>query len=55
VSGAGQSTYPLFGTNPVYFEEASLGFLWVEIDGTTLTGVFYDETATELYRGTLTK
>lgn len=55
VSGAGQSTYPLFGTNPVYFEEASLGFLWVEIDGNTLTGVFYDETATELYRGTLTK
>jgi hypothetical protein len=55
VSGAGATTYGLGGTNPVYFEDDSMGFLWVEIDGATLTGVFYDATGTELYRATLTK
>ena len=55
VSGSGSSPSTLFGTNPVYFEDASLGFLWVEIDGRTFTGVFYDETGTELYRSSFTK
>jgi hypothetical protein len=29
--------------------------VWVEIDGRTLTTVWYDDTATELYRDTITK
>lgn len=55
VSGAGHSTYPLVGSNPTSFEVASMGFLWVEIDGNTLTGVFYDDTGAELYRDTIVK
>ena len=53
--GAGHSTYPLFGSSPTWFEAQSLGFLWVEIDGRTLTGVFYDEDGIELFRQTMTK
>ncbi len=55
ISGAGHSTYPLFGSNPTWFEAQSLGFLWVEIAGRTLTGVFYDEDGIELFRQTMTK
>ena len=55
VSGAGSSTYGIVGSNPTRFEASSLGFLWVEIDGNTFTGVFYDETGTELYRDTIVK
>ena len=55
VSGGGHSTYPIGGANPTYFEAASTGFLWVEIDGNTLTGVFYDANATEVFRRTITR
>lgn len=56
VSGGGHSTYPITGTvNPAYFAEESMGFLWVEIVGDELTGVFYDQDGTELYRGTMTR
>ncbi len=55
VSGAGHSTYPLMGANPVHFEASSLGFLWVEIDGADFTGVFYNAAGVELYRRTMTK
>ncbi len=55
VSGGGRSTYSLPGTNPAYFAESSLGFLWVEIDGDLMTGVFYDEDGVELYRNTMVR
>lgn len=55
VSGAGHSAYPLLGTHPTSFEAQSLGFLWVEIEGRTLTGVFYDQDGAELFRQTMIK
>lgn len=55
VSGGGHSVYGLGGGNPTYFEAASTGFLWVEIDGLNLTGVFYDASGTELFRRTISR
>jgi tartrate-resistant acid phosphatase type 5 len=53
--GGGASTYGNGDENPTHFEAGLNGFVWVEIDGPTLTGVFYDETATELYRRSITR
>lgn len=53
--GGGAGTYALDGSNPSHFESASNGFLWVEIDGDTLTGVFYDASGAELHRKTITQ
>ncbi|MBM4365533.1 MAG: metallophosphoesterase [Deltaproteobacteria bacterium] len=53
--GGGAGTYPIVGTEPAYFEASDNGFLWVEINGRSLTGVFYDDTGAELYRQTITK
>jgi len=55
VSGGGHSSYALIGTNATWFEAASTGFVWVEIDGRDLTGVFYDKDGVELFRRTITK
>jgi hypothetical protein len=55
VSGSGGSTYPVVGTNPTYFDDATPGFMWVEVNGNTFTGIFYDYTGTELYRRSFTK
>ncbi len=55
VSGGGHSSYALMGTNATWFEAASTGFVWVEIDGRDLTGVFYDKDGVELFRRTITK
>jgi tartrate-resistant acid phosphatase type 5 len=55
VSGAGSSLRDLGGSNPTRFETATLGFMWVELQGTTFTGVFYDSDGTELYRHVLLK
>ncbi len=53
--GGGAGTYPIVGTEPAYYEASDNGFLWVEISGRSLTGVFYDDTGAELYRQTITK
>jgi len=53
VSGAGAKTTALVhrDNNPVYWEsDSQAGFMWVEIDGPTMTGVFYDLYGNELYR-----
>lgn len=55
LSGSGASSYSIVGTNPTYFDDNSPGFLWIELDGNQFTGVFYDQNATELYRGSFTK
>jgi hypothetical protein len=55
VSGGGFAGSSLLGTNPTSFEDATAGFLWVELDGNTFTGVFYDRTGAELYRSSFTK
>ena len=55
VSGSAGSTYPVVGTNPTYFDDATPGFMWVEVNGNTFTGIFYDYTGTELYRRSFTK
>ncbi len=53
--GGGAGTYGLDGDNPAWFEEETNGFLWVEIDGRTFTGVFYDADGNELFRRSVTK
>jgi hypothetical protein len=55
VSGAGSGNTVLVGTDPTWFESAEPGFLWVEVDGRTFTGVFYDVDGVELYRRSFTK
>ena len=55
VSGGGSSATVLLGTNPTYFEAASTGFIWIELDGNTMTAVFYDSAGAELYRSSFTK
>ena len=44
VSGAGAKTTEIVDrdSNPYYFELGEPGFLWVEMNETTFTGVFYD-------------
>jgi hypothetical protein len=53
--GGGAGTYGLGGSDPNYFEAESHGFLWVEIDGNTFTGVFYDDQGNELFRRQILK
>ena len=45
VSGAAAKVTEIVGrdANPSYFEVATPGFLWIEMNDTQLTGVFYDE------------
>jgi hypothetical protein len=50
VSGAGGKSSGVGGGNPVWFQRQGYGFLWVELRGDTFTGVFYDDSGTELYR-----
>lgn len=50
VSGAASSTTPPDeGDNPTYFYDRSYGFLWVEINGETFTGRYYDDDANLLF------
>ncbi len=42
ISGAGASTTALRGDNPTLFEADSLGFLYISIEGKTLTAEFVD-------------
>jgi tartrate-resistant acid phosphatase type 5 len=53
VSGAAGKWSSLHGDNDVWFEEGTLGFLWVEVSQDSLTGVFYDDRGDELFRRTL--
>jgi hypothetical protein len=55
VAGTGASTTALEGAQPAYFESETLGFLFVEIDGNTLTADFIDTTGASLFTRTLTK
>ena len=57
VSGAAAKTSALVGRGtPTRFEDdRKAGFLWVEIEGNTLTGVFYDQDASVDYESTFTR
>lgn len=58
VSGAGAKTTAFVhrDNNPVFFEsDRGEGFMWVEIDGRKMTGIFYDLNGNELYRRVQTK
>ncbi len=56
VSGAAAKLRDLAGNeNPSFFQQSHLGFLWVEIDGNTFTGVIYDDQGNELYRRSIQK
>jgi tartrate-resistant acid phosphatase type 5 len=55
VSGAGASATSLTTTNPVYFQTAEPGFLYVELAGRTFTGTFYSQNGTMLFTRTFTK
>lgn len=50
VSGAGSKAEGLPGDNPFHFQQPDTeGFIWVEIEGGSFTGVFYDKTGKELF------
>lgn len=55
VSGAGATTTGLYGDNLVRFEENTVGFLWVEVDASQFTGVFYDGDGVEQFEHTLAR
>jgi tartrate-resistant acid phosphatase type 5 len=55
VSGAAAKLRDVGGGHPTFFETSTYGFMWVEILGNQMTGVFYDSNGTELYRRSFTK
>lgn len=55
VAGTGADTTNLVGSQPSYFESETLGFLFVEIDGNTLTAEFIDTSGSVMFTRTLTK
>jgi tartrate-resistant acid phosphatase type 5 len=57
VSGAGAKQRSIASSdNPTFFERGDgNGFMWVEIVGDKMTGVFYDVDGTELFSRTVTK
>ena len=55
VSGAGSSTTALPGVNPVLFQSDELGFLYVRIEGNTLTGEFVDANGNTEFTQVITK
>ena len=55
VSGGGAAVTDLGGSNPAHFEAATLGFLYVRIDGNTFTGEFIDTAGNVEFTRTLTK
>jgi cysteine-rich repeat protein len=55
VSGAGASPTLLEGSNPVRFQSATLGFVYVDIEGKSLRAEVIDTAGTVLFTRTLTK
>ncbi|WP_455376024.1 metallophosphoesterase [Kaarinaea lacus] len=55
VSGAGATTTPLPGSNPVLFQADTLGILYIAIDGKVLTAEFVDENGNVEFSHTLRK
>lgn len=55
ISGAGAKLRGVGGSNPDFYAASQLGFMWVEIDGNTFTGVYYDDNGDELYRRSFQK
>jgi len=55
VSGAGGKVSYLDGENPTWFEMDTEGFLWVEIEGKTFRGAFYDAFGNLEYERAYTK
>lgn len=55
VSGAAAKTTHLDGENPTHFESDVPGFLWVEIDGNTFRGQFWDEDGNMVYEKEIVK
>jgi len=55
VSGAGAKTTELPGNNPVLYQSLELAFLYVVINGKTLTAQFVDENGNVEFTHTLTK
>jgi tartrate-resistant acid phosphatase type 5 len=55
VSGGGSKTRPLEGSNATRFQSETLGFVYVDIQGKTLTAEFIDSAGTVLFTRTITK
>lgn len=55
VSGTGAKATTLEARNTTRFESLALGFLYVVVDGTSLTGEFIDTSGTVLFTRTLTR
>ncbi|MFN7131190.1 MAG: metallophosphoesterase, partial [Myxococcales bacterium] len=55
VSGAGAKVTTLPGKNPSHFQAATLGFMWIEIKGRSLTAEFVDVNGNVEYTRTVRK
>jgi tartrate-resistant acid phosphatase type 5 len=55
VSGGGSKTRPLEGSNATRFQSETLGFVYVDIQGKTLTAEFIDSAGAVLFTRTITK
>lgn len=55
VSGSGSESTTLSNTNPTAFQTLSNGFIYVTIDGRTLTAEFIDKDGISLHTETLKK
>lgn len=55
ISGGGASTTELKGDHPFWFQESTIGFVYVVVEGNKLTAEFVDETGATEYTRTITK
>ena len=55
VSGAGAKATKLDGSNPALFQSLELGFLYVVVEGKTLTAEFIDESGAVEFTHTMKK
>ena len=53
--GGGASLYELPGDGPVFYEESTLGFWWIEVQGDTLRAAAFDDEAALLYEAAIAK
>ena len=55
ISGGGAKTTRLVGKAPTHYQSDGLGFVYVVIDGNTLTASFHDADGVQRYTRTITK
>ncbi|HUR26477.1 MAG TPA: metallophosphoesterase [Candidatus Thermoplasmatota archaeon] len=53
--GGGAALYQLPGDGPVFYEQSTLGFWWIEVQGDTLHAVAFDDAAGPLFEKSIAK